>query len=90
MSEKAQTVQEAFLGHLRDNRVPTTVFLINGIKLQGVIDEFDKFSVVLRRDRHSQLILKGTISTIMPMMRVDLFEEEPSPPRSGRTLSLRY
>jgi len=63
---------------------------LNGVKLQGVIDWFDKFSVVLRRDRHSQLVYKSTISTIVPMKAVQLFEGDRSPqqgkaPRSERS-----
>ena len=79
MSEKAQTVQEVFLTHLRERKAPVTIFLMNGIKLQGIIDWFDKFSVVLRRDRHSQLVFKHTISTIMPMAPVQLLDGERSP-----------
>ena len=90
MSAKVQTVQDAFLTHLRDHKTPVTIFLINGIKLQGFIYWFYKFSVVLRRDRHSQLVYKSTISTIVPMTAVQLFDEESSPQQSGRTLSLRY
>ena len=58
MSEKTQTVQDVFLTHLRERKTPVTIFLMNGIKLQGTVDWFDKFSVVLRRDRHSQLVYK--------------------------------
>jgi host factor-I protein len=85
-----ESVQDAFLNHLRTNKVPVTIFLMNGIKLQGIIDSFDNFSVVLRRERHSQLLYKGTISTITPLSRVQLFEDEGRPERSSRTLSLRY
>jgi host factor-I protein len=79
MSEKAQTVQDVFLGHLCARKTPVTIFLMNGIKLQGVIDWFDKFSVLLRRDRHSQLVYKSTISTIVPTMAVQLFDGDRSP-----------
>jgi host factor-I protein len=90
MSKKAQNVQDVFLGHLRARKTPVTVFLMNGIKLQGVIDSFDRFSVVLRRDRHLQLVYKSTISTIMPMMAVQLFDSEKLPQQQGKaTLSLR-
>jgi host factor-I protein len=89
MSEKAPTVQDVFLSHLRDRKTPVTIFLMNGIKLQGVIDSFDKFSVVLRRDRHSQLVYKSTISTIVPIMAVQLFDSERSPQQGKATLSLR-
>ncbi len=89
MSEKVQTVQDAFLTHLRDRKTPVTIFLINGIKLQGVIDWFDKFSVVLRRDGHSQLVYKSTISTIMPMMAVQLFDGDRSPQQAKAPRSMR-
>jgi host factor-I protein len=89
MSEKAQTVQDVFLGHLRDRKTPVTIFLMSGIKLQGVIDSFDRFAVVLRRDRHSQLVYKSTISTIVPLTAVQLFDSESSPQQGKATLSLR-
>ncbi|HEY6735076.1 MAG TPA: RNA chaperone Hfq [Roseiarcus sp.] len=89
MSEKAQTVQDVFLTHLREHKMPVTIFLMNGIKLQGTVDWFDKFSLVLRRDRQSQLVYKSTISTIVPMMAVQLFDSERSPQQGRATLSLR-
>jgi host factor-I protein len=89
MSEKSQNVQDVFLNYLRKNKAPVTVFLMNGIKLQGIIDWFDKFSVVLRRDRHSQLVYKSTIATIAPMMAVQLFDGDRSPQQGKATLSIR-
>ena len=89
MSEKTQTVQEVFLTHLRERKMPVTIFLMSGIKLQGIVDWFDSFSLVLRRDRQSQLVYKSTISTIVPMMPVQLFDSERSPQRGRATLSLR-
>ena len=62
---------------------------MNGIKLQGIIDWFDRFSVVLHRDRHSQLIYKSTISTIVPMMAVQLFDGDRSPQQGKATRSMR-
>ena len=62
---------------------------MNGIKLQGTVDWFDKFSVVLRRDRHTQLVYKSTIATIAPMMAVQLFDGDRSPQQGKATLSLR-
>jgi host factor-I protein len=79
MSEKSQNVLDVFLNYLRKNKAPVTIFLMNGIKLQGFVDWFDKFSVVLRRDRHSQLVYKSTISTIVPMMAMQLFDGDRSP-----------
>lgn len=58
--------------------MPVTVFLVNGVKLQGIITWFDNFSVLLRRDAHSQLVYKHAISTVMPAQPVQLFEPEPA------------
>ena len=74
MSEKAQSVQDVFLNHLRKNKTPVTIFLVNGVKLQGIVTWFDNFSVLLRRDGHSQLVYKHAISTIMPVTPVQLFD----------------
>jgi host factor-I protein len=72
--ERSQNVQDVFLNHIRKNKVPVTVFLVNGVKLQGVITWFDNFSVLLRRDAHSQLVYKHAISTVMPTIPIQLFE----------------
>jgi len=74
MSEKNQNVQDVFLNHIRKNKTSVTIFLVNGVKLQGVVTWFDNFSVLLRRDAHSQLVYKHAISTIMPMQPVQLFD----------------
>src|SRR5690349_1245228 len=73
-SEKSQNVQDVFLNHVRKNKTPVTVFLVNGVKLQGIITWFDNFCVLLRRDAHSQLVYKHAISTVMPGQPVQLFE----------------
>jgi len=65
--EKAQNLQDAFLNHVRKQKVPVTIFLVNGVKLQGVITWFDNFCLLLRRDAQSQLVYKHAISTILPM-----------------------
>ena len=72
--EKSQNVQDVFLNHIRKNKVPVTIFLVNGVKLQGIITWFDNFSVLLRRDAHSQLVYKHAISTVMPTVPVQLYE----------------
>lgn len=74
VSEKTQNVQDVFLNHIRKNKVPVTIFLVNGVKLQGVITWFDNFSILLRRDAHSQLVYKHAISTVMPATPIQLFE----------------
>ena len=75
-SEKSQNVQDVFLNYIRKNKSPVTVFLVNGVKLQGIVTWFDNFSVLLRRDGHTQLVYKHAISTIMPTVPIDLFEAE--------------
>ena len=76
MSEKSQNVQDVFLNHVRKTKNSVTVFLINGVKLQGIITWFDNSSVLLRRDGHTQLIYKHAISTVMPSGPIQLFEPE--------------
>ena len=75
-NEKAQNVQDVFLNHVRKNKTPVTVFLVNGVKLQGMITWFDNFCVLLRRDGMSQLVYKHAISTIMPGQPVSMFEDD--------------
>ncbi len=75
-NDKSQNLQDTFLNHVRKQKIPLTVFLVNGVKLQGVISWFDNFCVLLRRDGHSQLVYKHAISTIMPGAPVSLFEPE--------------
>jgi host factor-I protein len=64
--ERSQNVQEVFLNAIRKEKVPVTVFLINGVKLQGIVTWFDNFSLLLKREAHVQLVYKHAISTIMP------------------------
>lgn len=73
-SEKNQNVQDVFLNHVRKNKTPVTIFLVNGVKLQGIITWFDTFSILLRRDAHSQLVYKHAISTVMPSVSITLFD----------------
>ena len=76
MAEKFQNVQDVFLNAVRKEKMAVTVFLVNGVKLQGVITWFDNFSVLLRRDSHVQLIYKHAISTIMPGGPLNLHDDE--------------
>ncbi|MFL0356571.1 RNA chaperone Hfq [Erythrobacter sp. GH1-10] len=64
-------LQDAFLNLLRKNKTPVTMFLVKGVKLQGIVTWFDNFSILLRRDGQSQLVYKHAISTIMPGQPVD-------------------
>ena len=73
-TDKTQNVQEVFLNNIRKNKTAVTIFLVNGVKLQGIVTWFDNFSLLLRRDAHSQLVYKHAISTIMPAQPVQLFE----------------
>ena len=60
-AERPQNLQDTFLNFVRKNKVPLTIFLVNGVKLQGVVTWFDNFCVLLRRDGHSQLVYKHAI-----------------------------
>ena len=75
-AERTQNLQDAFLNNVRKNKTPLTIFLINGVKLQGIVTWFDNFCVLLRRDGHSQLVYKHAISTVMPNQPVNLFDPE--------------
>jgi host factor-I protein len=72
MAEKANNLQDLFLNTVRKAKTPVTMFLVKGVKLQGIITWFDNFSVLLRRDGQSQLIYKHAISTVMPSNPLDL------------------
>jgi host factor-I protein len=73
-TEKAQNLQDTFLNHVRKSKTSVTIFLVNGVKLQGFVTWFDNFCVLLRRDGHSQLVYKHAISTIMPASPITMFE----------------
>jgi host factor-I protein len=74
--DKKQNLQDTFLNSVRKSKTPLTIFLVNGVKLQGVVTWFDNFCVLLRRDGQSQLVYKHAISTIMPAQPVQLYEPE--------------
>ncbi len=82
-SGKNQNVQDVFLNNIRKNKFAVTVFLTNGVKLQGVVTWFDNFCVLLRRDGHAQLVYKHAISTIMPVEPIQLYEPEDDEPISN-------
>ena len=75
-SEKTQNVQDVFLNFIRKNKTSVTIFLVNGVKLQGIVTWFDYFSLLLRRDGHTQLVYKHAISTVMPATQIQLFEPD--------------
>ena len=87
MAEKALSLQDHFLNSVRRSKTPVTIFLMKGVKLQGIITWFDPFSMLLRRDGAAQLLYKHAISTIMPMSAP---EELPQPsPTAGKKLALQ-
>ena len=75
MASSQSSLQDTFLNSVRKSRNPVTLFLVNGVKLQGVITWFDNFSVLLRREGTVQLVYKHAISTIMPSLPIDLLGE---------------
>ncbi len=72
MADRNQNLQDAFLNQVRKQKIPLTIFLVNGVKLNGVVSWFDNFCVLLKRDGISQLVYKHAISTIMPAGPVNL------------------
>ncbi len=72
MTTDKNLLQENFLNKIRKDHISVTVFLVNGVKLQGMISAFDNFSIMLRRDHHAQLVYKHAISTIMPATPINL------------------
>ena len=76
MASSQSSLQDTFLNSVRKNRNPVTLFLVNGVKLQGVITWFDNFSVLLRREGTVQLVYKHAISTIMPSLPLDLLGQD--------------
>lgn len=74
LNGKGQNLQDQFLNLLRKNKIPVTMFLVKGVKLQGIVTWFDNFCLLLRRDGHSQLVYKHAISTIMPGHPIQMFE----------------
>jgi host factor-I protein len=77
MSAKGQTLQDPFLNILRKERISVSIYLVNGIKLQGQIESFDQY-VVLLRNTVTQMVYKHAISTIVPSRAVNIPQEQPS------------
>lgn len=76
MHERTQNIQDVFLNKLRKSKTPVTIFLANGVKLQGNIGGFDNFCVLLRRGPQMQLVYKHTIATVVPSAPITLYEGE--------------
>ena len=79
---KGQALQDPFLNALRKERIPVAIYLVNGIKLQGQVDSFDQF-VVLLRNSVSQMVYKHAISTIVPARNIKLPMFDESQPNSN-------
>lgn len=75
--QSTSVLQDTFLKHLRDKRVEVTIFLANGIRLQGQIRSFDNFTIQLVRGSSSQVMFKHAISTIQPAEPIDLMDPTP-------------
>ncbi len=86
MADKALSIQDHFLNSVRRSKTPVTIFLMKGVKLQGIITWFDAFSLLLRRDGSAQLLYKHAISTIMPATRP---EAPPATPPNGKRQALQ-
>jgi len=84
-TEKKENLQDVFLNNVRKSKSPVTVFLVNGVKLQGIITWFDNFCVLLRRDGHSQLVYKHAISTVMPVSPISLYDEKDEEEEEGES-----
>ena len=72
-------LQDTFLEHLLRRRTPVTIFLANGVRLQGVVAGFDAFCVLLERDGEQQIVYKHSITTTVPAYPVDLRDDSDSP-----------
>ncbi|MDE0387325.1 MAG: RNA chaperone Hfq [Rhodospirillales bacterium] len=81
----SHSLQDVFLNHVRKGKMPVTIFLVNGVKLQGIITWFDNFCVLLKRDDHSQLVYKHAISTVMPVQPIQLFDQGAEPAEEDDT-----
>lgn len=79
MSDKHQSIQDVFLNACRKQKEQVTVYLTNGVKLQGVITGFDNFAMVLRRSTQTQLVYKHGISTIVPFNPLDMYGKDETP-----------
>lgn len=76
LSEQKNTLQYVFLNKIRKEKIHVTIFLVNGIRLEGIITWFDNFSILLRKHNHQQLIYKHAISTVLPTNSIPTFDEE--------------
>ena len=83
MSNQLNRLQDAFINTVRKEKCGVTIFLVNGVKLSGIIIWYDRYSVLLRRDNHNQLVYKHAISTIMPVDNIVIVDESGEPNNSA-------
>ena len=76
MATDKSNLQDTFLNTVRKDKTPVTIFLVNGVKLQGIITWFDNFCVLLKREGVTQLVYKHAISTIMPNEDISLYDAD--------------
>lgn len=74
--DKQANLQDQFLNQIRKEHMSVTIFLVNGVKLQGIITWFDNYSILLKRDGHVQLVYKHAVSTIMPAGPVSFMDND--------------
>jgi len=90
MADKPLSLQDHFLNSIRRSKTPATIFLVKGVKLQGIVTWFDAFSLLLRREGSSQLVYKHAISTIMPANTpADLPKQAELEPGNGKKAALQ-
>ena len=89
LKEEVNNLQDIFLNSLHKSKTPVTMFLVKGVKLQGIITWFDNFSVLLRRDGQSQLVYKHAISTVMPAQSMDLTDLRKASDGNGKAKLLQ-
>lgn len=89
MTTKGQLLQDPFLNALRKEHVPVSIYLVNGIKLQGQVESFDQYVVLLRNTSVTQMVYKHAISTIVPARTVSLQHENAKPAPRGNGTELQ-
>lgn len=89
MADKSPNLQDQFLNSIRRSKTPVTVFLVKGVKLQGVVTWYDAFSLLLRRDGNAQLVFKHGISTIMPLQTPADLSSDLLPAQGGKRPALQ-
>jgi host factor-I protein len=83
MSEKPNSLQDTFLNACRKEKQQVTVYLNNGVKLQGIVAGFDNFSILIRRGAQTQLVYKHGVGTIVPLNALKLYEKEEVAPEGS-------